>query len=111
LQDEKAAARSAPGAQKSEAAPNALGLRVTDLTAQQKRDLKLAGGVLVEAAQGPAATAGVLPGDLILQINNVQVTNAAQFNAVVTKLEPKKSVAVLVQRENVTQYLVIKPRQ
>jgi serine protease Do len=51
----------------------------------------------------------VRAGDLILQMNNVEIKDAAQFNALAGKLDPKKSVAVLVRRENVTQYLVIKP--
>jgi serine protease Do len=38
------------------------------------------------------------------------VTSAAQFNALVGKLDPKKPVALLVRRENASQYLVIKPR-
>ena len=41
----------------------------------------------------------------------IVVLGAAQFNGLVAKLDPKKPVALLVQRENVSQYLVIKPRQ
>jgi predicted metalloprotease with PDZ domain len=67
------------------------------------RELKIEGGVLVDFAEGRAATAGVRAGDLILQMNNVEIKDAAQFNALVAKLDPKKSVAVLVRRENVTQ--------
>ncbi len=110
LEDDKAAAakpqpsKPAPGA-----APNALGLHVSNLTAEQRRSLKLEGGVIVDSAEGRAATAGVRTGDLILQMNNVEIKDAAQFNTLASKLDPKKSVAVLVRRENVTQYLVIKP--
>ena len=84
---------------------------MSDLSAAQKRDLKVNAGVIVEIAEGRAGTAGIRPGDLVLQINNVEITSAAQFNALVRKLDPKKPVALLVQRENVSQYLVIKPRQ
>lgn len=77
----------------------------------QKRELKIEAGVLVEFAEGRAATAGIRQGDLILQINNAEVTSAAQFNTLVSKLDPKKPVALLVRRENASQYLVIKPRQ
>jgi serine protease Do len=112
LEDEKAAASKLPPKQpKPEQAPNALGLRVSDLSAAQRRDLKLDGGVLIESAAGPAAQAGVRPGDVILQLNNVEVKNAAQFTGMVSKLDPKKSVALLVRRDAVTQYLVIRPRQ
>ena len=110
LEDEKAAAnkpqsnKPAPGP-----APNALGLHVSNLTAEQRRELRIEGGVLVDSSEGRAATAGVRAGDLILQMNNVEIKDAAQFNALAGKLDPKKSVAVLVRRENITQYLVIKP--
>jgi serine protease Do len=110
LEEEKPAATPAPRKQAPEAAPNALGLHVADLSAAQKRELRIDSGVLVDVAQGAAAAAGVRTGDLILQMNNVPVTSAAQFNGLAAKLDPKKSVAVLVRRGDVAQYLVIKPR-
>jgi len=90
---------------------NALGLHVSDLKADQKRDSKVNAGVMVEFADGRAASAGIRPGDVVLQMNNVEITGAAQFNGLVAKLDPKKPVALLVQRESVTQYIVIKPKQ
>lgn len=111
LQEEKTpGARSTPKKQAPEQAPNALGLHVSDLSAAQKRELKIDAGVLVEVAEGRAASAGIQQGDLILQINNAEVTSAAQFNGLVAKLDAKKPVAILVRRDNASQYLVIKPR-
>lgn len=110
LEDEKTAtakpqsSKPAPGA-----APNALGLHVSNLTAAQRGQLRIEGGVAVESSEGRAATAGIRPGDLILQLNNVEIKDAAQFNSLAAKLDPKKPIAVLVRREDVTQYLVIKP--
>ena len=96
---------------KAEQAPNAIGLQVSDLPDAQRKELKLDGGVLVDASEGVAARAGLRAGDLILQLNNVEVKDARQFNATVAKLDPKKSVAVLVRRGETTQYVVIRPRQ
>ena len=115
LEEEKTAAKPVPKKPKPDATPNAVGLHVSDLSDAQRRELKV-DGVLVEASEGAAARAGVRPGDLILQINNVEVKDARQFNAMVAKLDPKKSVALLVRRDNpngaaATQYLVIRPRQ
>ena len=115
LEEEKPAARATAKTPKPEAAPNALGLRVSDLGAAQRQELK-GDAVLVDASEGAAARAGVKPGDLILQINNVEVKDARQFNAMVAKLDPKKPVALLVRRDNpagaaTTAYLVIRPRQ
>ena len=96
---------------KAEQAPNAIGLHVSDLPDAQRRELKLDGGVVVDASEGAAARGGVRAGDLILQLNNVEVKDAKQFNAMVAKLDPKRSAALLVRRDETTQYLVIKPRQ
>ena len=100
-----------PKTPRADAAPNALGLAVSDLTDAQRKTLRLDGGVKVEASTGAAAAAGLRAGDLILQVNNVDVRDARQFNAMVSRLDPKKSVALLVRRENTTRYEVIKPRQ
>jgi len=110
LEDEKAVtAKPQPNKPAPGAAPNALGLHVSNLNAEQRRGLRVEGAVVVDASEGRAAAAGVREGDLILQMNNVEIKDAAQFNALASKLDPKKSVAVLVRREDVTQYLVIKP--
>ena len=109
--DEKAAKKLPTKKPKPEQTPNAIGLHVSDLTDGQRKELGLDAGVLVDASEGAAARAGLRAGDLILQLNNVEVKDARQFNAMVAKLDPKKSAAVLVRREDNTQYLVIRPRQ
>jgi serine protease Do len=115
LEEEKPAPKAAPKKPKPDAAPNAIGLHVSDLTEAQRKEIK-GDAVLVDASEGAAARAGVRAGDLILQINNVEVKDAKQFNAIVVKLDPKKPVALLVRRDNpagaaTTAYLVIRPRQ
>ncbi len=95
---------------KAEQAANALGLRVSDLPEAQRKELKLDAGVVVDASEGAAARAGLHAGDLILQLNNVEVKDAKQFNAMVAKLDPKKSTALLVRRDETSQYVVIKPK-
>jgi serine protease Do len=112
LQDEKpeAAGKPTPKKPKPGEAANALGLHVSDLTPPQRRELKIEGGVLVDAVQGQSATAGLLAGDVILQMNNAEIKDVAQFNGLVAKLDPKKTVALLVRRGDVTQYVVIKAR-
>lgn len=80
-----------------------LGLSVRDLTPEQREQSGLPGkfGVLVEKVEdGPAKSAGVQPGDVILMLNNQQVENAAEFGGLVKSLPKGRSVAVLVQRED-----------
>lgn len=94
---------------KPEQAANALGLVVSDLSDAQKKELKIDGGVIVDAAEGPAARAGLRAGDVILQLNNNDVRDAKQFNALVAKLEPKKMAVVLVRRGDASQFVPVRP--
>ena len=94
---------------KPEQQTNALGLIVSDLSETQRRELKVDGGVIVESADGPAARAGLQAGDVILRLNNNDVKNTRQFNGLVSKLEPKKIVVVLVRRGEASQFIPIKP--
>jgi serine protease Do len=86
-----------------------LGLAVSDLNDAQKRELKVRGGVRVDSAEGAAARAGLREGDVILSINNTEVSDAKQFQSVVQKADRSKPVSVLVRRGEWVNYLVIRP--
>jgi len=86
-----------------------LGLGVTDLSDAQRRDLKVRGGVLVESVEGPALRAGVREGDVILSLENTEITDAKHFAALVGKLEKARPVSVLVRRGEWVNYLVLRP--
>ncbi|MDB5840874.1 MAG: mucD1 [Herminiimonas sp.] len=88
---------------------NTLGLAVNDLSEAQKKELKLDGGAVVETAEGAAARVGLRAGDVILRVNNTDVKDAKQFNAVVGKLEPKKTVLLLVRRGDSSQFVTVRP--
>jgi serine protease Do len=110
FKDEEATkAAAAEKSKKPEVKPGKLGVAVTELTAEQKKALKSTGGVLVEAADGAALAAGVGPGDVILRVNNVDITNVKHFNDTVAKLDPKKPVALLVRDESGTRYVTFRP--
>jgi serine protease Do len=94
--------------QKQEQVSNALGLIVGNLNNIQKKDLNIDSGVVVEASEGVAAHAGLRAGDIILQLNNTDVKDAKQFNALVSKLEPKKTAVLLVRRGDSSQFVVLK---
>jgi serine protease Do len=93
----------------AESAKSALGLTVSDLSDSNKRDLKLRGGVKVDAVDGPAARAGLREGDVILTIDNTEIADVKQFLAVAGKAEKARAVSVMVRRGEWVNYLVIRP--
>ena len=98
-------------AEPSGAAPvkSALGITASELTEAQKRELKVKGGVRVDAVEGAAARAGLREGDVILSVDNTEVTDLRQFGALSAKVEKARAVSVLVRRGEWVNYLVIRP--
>jgi serine protease Do len=101
-------AKAEPGAAPP-AAKSALGLTVSDLSDAQKKELRVRGGVKVDAVDGAAARAGLREGDVILSIDNTDVADSKQFMAAASKAEKAKTVSVMVRRGDWVNYLVIKP--
>jgi serine protease Do len=87
------------------AKPDQLGLSVRPLTPKERREAHLAGGLLVEEANGPAARAGIEPGDIVLALNGIPVKSANEFRLMVGKA--RGTVAVLVQRDDATMYVPV----
>ncbi|MFM9921753.1 DegQ family serine endoprotease [Variovorax sp. H27-G14] len=91
------------------AAAKSLGLAVSDLTDAQKKELKVKGGVKVDAASEGAARAGLREGDIILAVGNAEVANSREFEAVVGKADKSKALSVLFRRGDWAQYALIRP--
>ncbi|MGV0959479.1 MAG: DegQ family serine endoprotease [Limnohabitans sp.] len=88
---------------------SALGLVLSDLTAAQKKELRVRGGVVVDSAADAAARAGIQEGDLILAVANTEVTSVKEFEAVVARLDKSRPVSLLVRRGDGAQYVLIRP--
>ena len=84
------------------------GLSVIDPTPEQRAQLRLAAGVLVEEAQGNAARAGIRRGDVVVAINNVEIKTAEQFNALMGQFERGRNVALLVRRGENSIYIPLR---
>jgi serine protease Do len=106
---ERRAAAPEPAKPQSSAVAQSLGLTLADLSAAQKKDLDLAGGVRVMTAEGPAARAGLREGDVIVAVANTEVTGIKDFEAAVAKLDKTRPVNVLFRRGEWAQYAVIRP--
>ena len=103
--DEGGAKEAAPATAPS----TALGLKVSDLTDAQRKELKLKSGIKVDNATGAAARAGLREGDLILSVNNVEVASVKAFQAQIAKADKNKTLNLVVRREDVTSFVLLKP--
>ena len=83
-------------AAQGESAHERLGIVARSLTPDEKSQLGASGGVVVEQVEGPAARAGVQPGDVVLALNGSPVKDVAQLRELVAKAH--KHVALLLER-------------
>ena len=86
-----------------------IGLAVSDLTEAQRREAKIRGGVKVDTAEGAAARAGVRENDLILSLDNTEVTGARQFEGLLAKADKSKPVTLLIRQGEVARYVIVRP--
>jgi serine protease Do len=73
-----------------------LGLSVRPLSPQERQQDGVPAGLLVEGASGPAADAGIQPGDVVLSADGKPVGSVEQLRSIVA--QHKNVVALLVQR-------------
>ena len=73
-----------------------LGLALRPLQPDEQNRAGVASGLLVQGVEGPAALAGVQPGDVLLAVNGLPVSDVEQVRAAVKKAT--RSLALLIQR-------------
>jgi len=105
--DEGSPAEASSGKEDSTAA-QPLGLVIAELTAEQRKELKVR-GVRVVQASGAAARAGVRSGDVIVALANQEIGSVKDFKAILAKIDKSKPVNVLLRRGEWAQYLLIRP--
>ena len=88
------------------ASASPLGLRLRELTRDERIRARVDAGLLVEAAYGASARAGLRPGDIILAVNGVMVASPGQLRSL---LDPRPSqVALLVDRNGDRLYVPVR---
>jgi serine protease Do len=100
-EDAPAAQKRSGSVPKEKAKPNRMGLVLSDLTDEQKKELEVKNGVLIEDISG-GVRGNVQAGDVILAIVNrgqsTEVRSAEQLNGVLAKLEKGASVTLRLKR-------------
>jgi len=85
-----------------------LGLSLNNLKEDQKKELDIKAGILIEDITGAAAKAGLQAGDVILSINNVDVSSVEEFNRTLAGVADKKAIALLVRRGDSSRFITLK---
>ena len=76
-----------------------LGVVVRPLTASERSEAEVSDGLLVEDVNdGPAARAGIRPGDIIVSVNGEKIASVDQLRTIVSR--KGKRVALQVLRDD-----------
>jgi serine protease Do len=113
MQEEKVAgARQSRGAKPPEQVANRLGLVVSELTAEQKRELKMTSGLLIDEVRGAGVRADLRSGDIIIAVISkgatTEVRTVDQFNRLLAQFEKGSNVTLLVRRGEMQTFVTIK---
>jgi serine protease Do len=99
------------GRQPEQVAANRLGFVVTDLTPEQKRDLKLNGGVIVEDVR-TVRRAEVRTGDVITAVTSkgqtIDLKSVEQFNKLLAQIERNVTITLHVRRGESNLFVTVK---
>ena len=111
LPEDRVASRSERAGKQPEQAANRLGFVVVDLTPEQKRDLKLGGGVIVEEVRNNRR-ADVRAGDVITAVTSrgqtAEVKSMEQFNKLLAQLERNATLTLHVRRGENNLFVTVK---
>ncbi|MBK7236541.1 MAG: DegQ family serine endoprotease [Sterolibacteriaceae bacterium] len=96
---------------KAEPAVNQLGLVLSDLTAEQRRELKVQSGILVEDVRN-GLRVDLRPSDVILSAiqkgATVEIRSVDQFNKLISSMEKSQTITLLVRRGDNQLFVTIK---
>ena len=85
-----------------------LGLSVVELSDEQKKQLEIEGGLLIDEVKGSNVRGELQRGDIILDLNNTQIISIDQLNAVLKAVPKGRTVALRVRRGDIISYIPIK---
>ena len=106
--DKAAEKEATPEDKKTEKTTEVLGMTVIAVPAEQQKKLRIKGGALVNQATGLAAAAGIAEGDIILAVNDIDVTGPEQLAKTIGSTDKNKPVGLMVRRGEQTQWMVIR---
>ncbi|HEY5898735.1 MAG TPA: DegQ family serine endoprotease [Burkholderiales bacterium] len=111
LQEERVASADKPRATKpAEAQANRLGIVVTELSAEQKKERQVASGLLVTEVK-PDARVDVRKGDILVMLvqkgQQTELKSVEQFNRILASLDKSAVMTLQVKRGETTAFVTI----
>ncbi len=108
---EKIASRESKGAKPAETAANRLGLVLSELSDEQRKELKIASGVVVDEVRGQPR-ADLRKGDIILALihkgNNTEAKSVAQLNKALNAIDKSATITLHVRRGENQSFITVK---
>jgi len=112
IPEEKTTSRVARTAKPAERQANRLGLVLSETSVEQRRDLKINGGLVIEDVRGGAARVDLRPGDIILALisrgENIELKSVDQFNRLLAQFDKSANVTLLIRRGEQQTFVTIK---
>ena len=112
IQEDKTAHRSQKRGKPAEPAANRLGLVLSELSPEQKRELKIDHGLLVEDVRANGSRADLRPGDVILAIVQKGVSTEArsveQFNKHLAQIDKAAPITLHLKRGEQQTFITLK---
>ncbi|WP_028995613.1 DegQ family serine endoprotease [Azonexus hydrophilus] len=110
--ESQAAARPPRAGRAPERSANRLGLVVGELSAEQRRALRIDGGLVIEEVRGAAARAELRQGDIIIALihrgSTTELKSAEQFNKLLAQLDRNTNVTLLIRRGEMQTFVTVR---
>lgn len=110
--ESQAAARPPRAGRAPERSANRLGLVVGELSAEQRRALRIDGGLVIEELRGAAARAELRQGDIIIALihrgSTTELKSAEQFNKLLAQLDRNTNVTLLIRRGEMQTFVTVR---
>ena len=114
FQDERVASNKPATRGVGEATNSRLGIAVSDLSAEQKQQMRLNAGILVVDIR-PGSRIDLRPGDIILALTSKgdtqDIRTVQQFNQLIGQLDGRTPATLLIRRSNVQIFVPIPQNQ
>ena len=89
-------------------AQDGLGLRLSELPAARRQQLRIEGGLLVQESGGAARSEGIRAGDVVVAVNDRPVARIEDFQAALAQLPAGRPVALLMMRDRRLTYVPVR---